>query len=882
MTKLRRYYLLMMIKKKQITLFLLGISLYLLFREKFNSLLANSNLCDWLSAENKFWPYVLGFWVLVLVTYYVWLIGSRVKSNWNWLYILSFIVVIYILEKFYFSYWIFLPKDICLSYMDIIFLVAILEIWALIFVNKDFIIRCLLHFRAWKRINRIKLKKIVRQLRETIFSRKQTASKRNVSIFQLERPLNEIDNDNLNRSEFVHRIAKEINQSFFQEAYSLGIVGKWGSGKSTFLNFLRKEIDKKGRVIIEFKPWLSQDAKSITKNFLTLFKSVLSKYDRNFKDSVNDYYKALTEVDAGIIGKTVNSVLSFLKKEKSLEDDFNQVNLLLEKLDRQVVIFIDDLDRLDYPEVIEVFKLIRNTANFRNTVFITAFDRAYITNAVKQFNDYNPQSYIDKIFDFEYVLPEFDQDFIIDDLNSLFSQEFEIDYSIPLNDDITHTIQLIISNQRDLRRFRALLFINNISSIKELLYEDYLLIELLRYKYPQIIAYIYKYRRRIFDIPIIVTPTSLYSLRQENDQLLLRDFLENNENSSNTRFNVSPAEIELIIDVFDYLFKENKSDGIFYRGEDDLKVKYNSIQKDGYFLAYFQLVLGEKAFRANEFVDKLIDDDFESFSDYLKETLNAYTSSKSIQIFALIKERIIEAIDSIDLHEKTIKTLLCIEQNGIPIPIPILIDLFTHQGNIADLYTEDNLKTKFIEIFEDNNDFSHHARSRILHNLIRNYIKVDVFSFLLSQEELEEVNFNIFNDLLASKETVDKSIFELYYKNYHNIDPDSDKVTINKKVNQRFREFIEEGNHCNSYFNFLPRPYMYPNIDKTFVFEPLILQVFESWDNFETLLDKATEYEHIDELQKYYALYKESGYSSFSLEEGETPHRDFIYMHEEL
>ena len=295
----------------------------------------------------------------------------------------------------------------------------------------------------------------------TIFKGGKSDNARNKSIFKLERPLDNINLDSLGRKEFVERLGNEINRSFFPEAFSIGIVAKWASGKSTFIQFIKQCIDKDNRVIIEFQPWLSQDSKSITKSFLNLVKLKLNKYDKNFKPTLDKYYKTLAKVDGGTITKIARAIETNFVTESTVKQEFDRVNEGLRRLNKQIVILIDDLDRLDDSEIIEVFKLIRNTANFWNTIYITAFDRSYVTNAVRNFNEYNPHIFVDKIFDFEYILPEFDTQFVIEELNKLITSHLSFSHIIYPSTKEAEFLSYFVKDRRELNRFKSFLYINS-------------------------------------------------------------------------------------------------------------------------------------------------------------------------------------------------------------------------------------------------------------------------------------------------------------------------------------------------------------------------------------------------------------------------------------
>ena len=78
--------------------------------------------------------------------------------------------------------------------------------------------------------------------------------------------------------------------------------------------------------------------------------------------------------------------------------------------------FIDDIDRLDKHEIIEVVRLIRNTANFHNTFFLVAYDRDYVINALGHLNEHNHHQFLEKIFQMELNLPAYDKSILTKEL----------------------------------------------------------------------------------------------------------------------------------------------------------------------------------------------------------------------------------------------------------------------------------------------------------------------------------------------------------------------------------------------------------------------------------------------------------------------------------
>ncbi|WP_407267709.1 P-loop NTPase fold protein [Tenacibaculum maritimum] len=84
--------------------------------------------------------------------------------------------------------------------------------------------------------------------------------------------------------------------------------------------------------------------------------------------------------------------------KSSLTEEFNNLNDLLKKLNKRIVIIIDDFDRLQANEIFEILKLIRNTAGFDTFTYVVAYDKEYLVKSLKNNNIPNPEKFTEKIF----------------------------------------------------------------------------------------------------------------------------------------------------------------------------------------------------------------------------------------------------------------------------------------------------------------------------------------------------------------------------------------------------------------------------------------------------------------------------------------------------
>lgn len=83
-----------------------------------------------------------------------------------------------------------------------------------------------------------------------------------------------------------------------------------------------------------------------------------------------------------------------------------QIGEKLNGLEGKIIIFIDDIDRLSQPEIKQFFKLIKAIADFPNIIYILAFDREVVANALKGIQGPSTgKLYLEKIVQLPFEIP---------------------------------------------------------------------------------------------------------------------------------------------------------------------------------------------------------------------------------------------------------------------------------------------------------------------------------------------------------------------------------------------------------------------------------------------------------------------------------------------
>jgi len=223
--------------------------------------------------------------------------------------------------------------------------------------------------------------------------------------------------DKLSREPYAISIADQIIQNKRNSnSYAIGITGCWGDGKTVFMEFIKKELKNNNDcIVLDFNPWYCSNPKTLVHDFFSSLQNELLIYNPNIKNSFKTYAHLLTKFyDKNNSLETLLDVFSV--SSETLKDKFEEIRLAIKKIDKQIVICIDDLDRLDKEEIVETIRLIRNTANFDNTIFLVTYDKKYVVSALKSINDYATETYLEKIFQQEITLPAYNESYLRNEL----------------------------------------------------------------------------------------------------------------------------------------------------------------------------------------------------------------------------------------------------------------------------------------------------------------------------------------------------------------------------------------------------------------------------------------------------------------------------------
>lgn len=245
------------------------------------------------------------------------------------------------------------------------------------------------------------------------------------------------------------------------EGLVISIEGEWGSGKSSALGMIRsclntqkqsasfehsKEPTRVRRltrwfrrqknkssltsgdhipILVEFNPWLVGAADHMVQAFMAQIASEIGTVNQSVKATevsqrMIAYAQLLeplkwipgaepwTSIVKGVIettGKGVGKVSDLHKLNVSKQRDALKKALL--ELNCNIIIFIDDIDRLPPAEVFQIVRAIQAVSDLPRCSFVIALDPLYTEKALQVAANFeNPGQYLDKIVQLRLSLPQ--------------------------------------------------------------------------------------------------------------------------------------------------------------------------------------------------------------------------------------------------------------------------------------------------------------------------------------------------------------------------------------------------------------------------------------------------------------------------------------------
>ncbi|MFT0174916.1 P-loop NTPase fold protein [Paraburkholderia mimosarum] len=360
-----------------------------------------------------------------------------------------------------------------------------------------------------------------------------------------EAPIRKASEDRLRRADFANRIGGVLSELSLREGRVFAIRGGWGFGKSSLKNLITERLDatNEGADWLDFNPWQWGDGDAIARALFSQIADRLrgehSKAALARAAALRRYGEILTGTGAPLkeagsathlistvltnasviavasavgfdlpaaakIAATLavlsvgtpllGRVLSHLGRDRA-SDPLDKIREALEarlrELERPLVVFVDDIDRLEPEQIRLLLRQVKANANLPNIVFVLLFQPSIVERALDPVADGDGRAFLEKVVQASFDLPAVPASIV----HRIFTEELSElagPYATEAN-GFTQTrwgnafvgcIQPLLRNMRDARRLISSIAVHlplhAAGDVFEVNIVDFLLLEALR------------------------------------------------------------------------------------------------------------------------------------------------------------------------------------------------------------------------------------------------------------------------------------------------------------------------------------------------------------------------------------------------------------------
>lgn len=281
----------------------------------------------------------------------------------------------------------------------------------------------------------------------------QSTYAENAPSLILDRPQQSLAADSLGRKGFVRSFWKALRNHEATESFVIGIQAAWGDGKTSFKNMVVSlEADEGGNdrlVFVHFNPWEWSGQNQVSDAFFRELGAQTwgqTKTEKN-RATAQVLRKSLQKLNGVLklgkaVGASAAAALSAYNPDAAafvvaanvaVETAQKGVDMAVEGFDdaslssppsietvkketrgafesyrnetgRNIVVIIDDIDRLAPQEILQVLQLVKVNADFPGLIFVLLYDRSYVERCLQRQFGGDRSHFLEKIVQFELSL----------------------------------------------------------------------------------------------------------------------------------------------------------------------------------------------------------------------------------------------------------------------------------------------------------------------------------------------------------------------------------------------------------------------------------------------------------------------------------------------
>ena len=249
-------------------------------------------------------------------------------------------------------------------------------------------------------------------------------------MYNSDKPIENFEDDILGRKNFSKNLGKVILSLTSNDHITIGLYGKWGSGKTSVLNLAVREINRLTNsdsqynkpIIIKFEPWNFTNNDNLFLQFFNQLKEELKIKEnngiaKNIGEALEAYSDALEFAEVipqigsiasilKITGKFTGKKLQDKKQDNSISSTKDKLIKALKSQHKKIIVIIDDIDRLTNEQIRLVFQLVNQVAGFPNMIYLLSMDKDVVVRALESIQECNGEEYLEKIIQVPFFIPK--------------------------------------------------------------------------------------------------------------------------------------------------------------------------------------------------------------------------------------------------------------------------------------------------------------------------------------------------------------------------------------------------------------------------------------------------------------------------------------------
>lgn len=213
----------------------------------------------------------------------------------------------------------------------------------------------------------------------------------------------------LGHDTIVRTLKNFIESNDMISSSSIAIHGDWGTGKTSIMTTLSNQLDGDKIEVLFFEAWKYE----YSNPSLSLISEISGKYHGDDKELAKRIVEAaiyiLTDKFLGVDpGGAARILRGNTQRISAITDDLKKI---ISSIGKRLVIIIDDLDRCDVENSLQILSLMKLFLSIDNCVIIAAVDFKRLQQAwrmkyqISNSEEHDSRDYLDKIFQIRIGIP---------------------------------------------------------------------------------------------------------------------------------------------------------------------------------------------------------------------------------------------------------------------------------------------------------------------------------------------------------------------------------------------------------------------------------------------------------------------------------------------